>query len=62
MTIVLKALATALAEAAKFNKSVQATRAAVLWTDAESQWLPLIPRLRESGLVIVSLGEYQWPP
>lgn len=58
MSNLLCLLAKQISDAAKFNKNVQATPAAVLWTDAERQWAPLIPRLREQGLSIVSLGDY----
>lgn len=52
------ALQLALAEAAKFNKSVQDGPVAILWTDAERQWASVVSRLRAAGVPILSLGEY----
>ena len=52
------ALQLALAEAAKFNKSVQEGPAAILWSDAERQWASVVSRLRAAGMPILSLGEY----
>ncbi|MCK2088038.1 hypothetical protein MXC99_07590 [Thauera aromatica] len=55
---ILKALAQALKEAGRFNKSVQAQPEAILWTDAEHQWVPVVKALRASGRPILMLGEY----
>lgn len=52
------ALQQALADAAKFNKSVQDGPVAILWTDAERQWASVVSRLRAAGMPILSLGEY----
>lgn len=52
------ALQLALADAAKFNKSVQEGPAAILWTDAEGQWGTVVTRLRAAGMPILRLGEY----
>lgn len=52
------ALQLALGEAAKFNKSVQEGPAAILWTDAERQWVSIVSRLRAAGMPILSLGDY----
>ncbi len=55
----LAALAKALSDAAKVNQSVQAAPTAVLWTDAEQQWQPIIQKLRQTGSKILCLGDYQ---
>lgn len=55
----MAALTKALSDAAKVNQNVQAAPSAVLWTDAEHQWLPIIQKLRQSGTKILCLGEYQ---
>lgn len=52
------ALRLALADAAKYNKSVQEQPAAILWTDAEGQWGSVVARLRAFGVPILRLGEY----
>src|SRR4051812_45560438 len=53
----LDALVAALGAAGVYNKQDQAPPAAVLWPDAERQWEPLLPRLRER-LPIFTLGPY----
>ncbi|SDT86976.1 hypothetical protein SAMN05216296_0072 [Pseudomonas pohangensis] len=58
-TTIIQALAEALISAAKVNASVQVKPAAVLWADADSQWLPVIDRLREIYPGLLGLGEYQ---
>ena len=58
MKTLLDALLHSLAAAAKVNASVQAPPAAVLWTDADQQWTPALPRLRQALPNLVSLGDY----
>ncbi|KXX66334.1 BREX-1 system phosphatase PglZ type B [Marichromatium gracile] len=55
----IDALAKAIKDAAKVNDSVQVRPAAILWTDAEAQWAPLIARLRERYPGLLQLGDYQ---
>jgi len=53
----LDALIGALGQAAIYDKNDQIPPAAVLWTDKERQWQPLIPALR-SRLPLLTLGDY----
>lgn len=55
----IEALSTALADAAKVNGSVQVRPAAVLWTDAEAQWVPALARLRDEEPGLVQLGDFK---
>lgn len=55
----VQALAMALKDAAKVNDSVQVKPAAVLWTDAESQWTKVLTELHNEGLSIAQLGPYE---
>ncbi len=57
-TSVLDRLAAALSEAGRYNKSVQAAPSAVLWPDAESQWVSVIPLLQAAGLQVLTYGAY----
>ena len=57
MTLI-EVFARALKEAGKFNRAVQAQPEAILWTDAERQWVPVVKALRASGRPILMLGEY----
>ncbi|MBS1942821.1 MAG: BREX-1 system phosphatase PglZ type B [Bacteroidetes bacterium] len=53
-----QALAIALNDAAKVNGSVQVRPAAVLWTDADAQWAPVIARLHAEIPGIAQLGAF----
>lgn len=53
----LDALVAALERAGSYNKNDQAAPAAVLWTDKERHWEPLLPQLRKR-LPILTLGQY----
>lgn len=55
----IQALAAALKDAAKVNGSVQVKPAAVLWTDAEAQWVPVLARLHAEGLGVAQLGAFE---
>ena len=55
---ILEAVGLALKEAAKFNRSVQAQPEAVLWTDADRQWQPVVGALSAAGRTILTLGDY----
>lgn len=57
MTLI-EVLARALKEAGKFNRAVEAQPEAVLWTDAERQWVKVVKALRTSGRSVLTLGEY----
>src|SRR3990172_1110418 len=52
------ALLEAMRRAGSYNRNDQAPPAAVLWTDKERQWEPLLPLLREQ-LPLLSLGPYK---
>lgn len=54
------AFLAALGRAADYNKGDQTPPAAVLWTDKDRQWEPLLPRLRE-GVPLLTLGPYDPP-
>lgn len=61
-TTVLDALLATLRAAASYNAHEQTAPAAVLWTDGERRWEPLLPRLRAAtaavGLPLLTLGPY----
>jgi len=54
----LEAVRSSLARAARYNPGDVVAPAALLWTDAEGQWRPLVEQLR--GLVpeLLTLGDY----
>ena len=56
---VIEALASSLAAAAAHNPNDANKPAAILWTDRDSQWLPIIPQLRRVTPELLTLGEYQ---
>ncbi len=56
-TTVLDGLVQALIAAGLYNRNDQIAPAAVLWTDKERQWEPLLPRLRQQ-LTLLTLGDY----
>ena len=55
---VIEALIQALEAASAHNPSDAERPAAILWTDRDSQWLPILPRLRGLMPQLLSLGEY----
>ena len=55
----IQALAAALRDASRVNGSVQVKPAAVLWTDAEAQWVPVLARLHAEGLGVAQLGAFE---
>ena len=55
----IQALAAALSDAAKVNGSVQVRPAAVLWTDAEAQWVPALDRLQDEVPGLAQLGTFK---
>lgn len=56
-TTFLDALVDALIAAGVYNRNDQIAPAAVLWTDKERQWIPLLPQLRQR-LTLLTLGDY----
>jgi hypothetical protein len=49
----------ALERAGAYNQQVEVAPAAILWTDKESQWQALLPRLREALPSLLTLGDYE---
>lgn len=58
MSSVLTQLIEQVRGAAVFNANVQLAPAAVLWTDKERQWEPVLPLLREAIPELLVLGDY----
>ena len=56
MPTVLQALVAAVRRAGEYNRNDQERPAAILWTDKERQWEPLLPRLRNE-LPLLTLGD-----
>jgi len=54
----INALTKSLKLAPTFNPADQIAPVAVIWTDEARQWEPLIPRLIDAGLPILTLGAY----
>jgi hypothetical protein len=54
---VLNAVTDSLQRAARYNRDDKVQPTAVLWTDPDKLWEPLIPRLRER-LPLLTLGDY----
>lgn len=57
MTTPLDALVAALHEAASYNASAESAPAAVVWCDAGSDFLPLLPALRERLPELLTFGD-----
>ena len=55
---VIEALRNSLMAAARFNRSDMVAPAAILWTDADSQWEPLVSQLSPLMPELLTLGEY----
>ena len=55
---IIEALRNSLTAAARFNRSDMVAPAAILWTDADSQWEPLVSQLRPLMPELLTLGEY----
>lgn len=58
-TILLEAVRTSLAHAARHNPGDVVAPAAVLWTDADGQWQPVVEQLRGLMPELLTLGDYQ---
>ena len=54
----LETLRQSLAHAARYNRGDVIAPAAVLWTDADSQWRPLVNQLRALMPELLTLGDY----
>ena len=54
----LEAVRASLAHAARHNQGDVVAPAAVLWTDADRQWQPVVEQLRELMPELLTLGEY----
>jgi hypothetical protein len=55
---VLEAIIGSLEAAGKYNPGAEVKPAAILWTDKERQWAPLLDRLREMLPQLLALGDY----
>ena len=55
---VLEAILASLQAASDYNQNEQVAPAAILWTDKDRQWEPLLPRLRQSLPQLLTLGAY----
>ena len=56
---VTEALIRSIDGAVRYNPDDAVRPCAVLWTDHDAQWLPVIPRLRLLLPHLLTLGEYQ---
>ena len=56
---VIEALVQSLEAAAKFNSNDVVQPCAVLWTDHDTQWQPLIPSLRRLLPQLLTFGDYE---
>lgn len=54
----LEAVRASLAHAARYNPGDVVAPAAVVWTDADAQWRPVVERLRALVPELLTLGEY----
>ena len=54
----LDAIIASLEHAGRYNPGDTAPPAAILWTDADGQWLPLIPLLQAKMPQLLVVGEY----
>ena len=57
-TTLLEAVRTSLARAARYNPGDVVAPAAVLWTDADGQWGPVVEQLRFLCSELLTLGDY----
>ncbi len=56
---VFDAIVASLVQAARFNPDDQVAPTAILWTDNDRQWEPLVPRLQERLHQLLVLGDYE---
>ena len=57
-TTLLEAVEKSLSAAARYHKGVEAEPACILWTDADGQWAPLLPQLRDRFPQLLVYGGY----
>jgi len=57
-TTLLEAVRTSLARAGRYNPGDMVAPVAVLWTDADGQWRPVVEQLRPIMPELLTLGEY----
>lgn len=57
-TSLLEAVSISLSQAGRYNPGDVTAPVAVLWTDADGQWLPLVAQLRGLMPHLLTLGEY----
>lgn len=57
-TTLLEAVRTSLAHASRYNPGDVVAPVAVLWTDADGQWRPLVEQLRAIMPELLTLGEF----
>jgi len=57
-TSLLEAVSISLSQAGRYNPGDVTAPVAVLWTDADGQWQPLVAQLRELMPHLLTLGEY----
>ena len=57
-TTLLEAVRASLAHAARYNPGDVVAPAAVLWTDADGQWRPVVEQLRTLMPELLTLGDY----
>ncbi len=55
----IEAVRHSLAQAARYNRGDVVAPAAVLWTDADAQWQPVVEQLRGLMPELLTLGDYQ---
>ena len=56
---VTEALIRSIEDAARYNPNDAVRPCAILWTDQDAQWQPIIPQLRQLLPNLLMLGEYQ---
>lgn len=57
----LAAVEASLLAATRHHVGVEEKPAAILWTDADGQWQPIVKKLKERLAQLVTLGEYDQP-
>ena len=56
---VIEALIKSLRSAAQYNASAQVAPAAILWTDKEREWLPVMTQLQSALPELFCLGSFK---
>ena len=55
----IEAVKESLAAAGRYNSGDSLPPAAILWTDADGEWQPIVTRLRALMPELLTLGEYE---